>query len=57
MPAFFDPARPIATCTAETCDDCPAGRLVHCHFQGRELAQFLLIALPPFVLGGAGIVH
>jgi hypothetical protein len=57
MPAFFDPTKPIVTCTAESCEDCPASRLVHCHFRGRELAQFLLNALPLFVLGGAGIVH
>jgi len=57
MPAFLDPTKPIATCTAETCADCPAGRLVHCHFRGPELAQFLLNMLPPFVLAGAGIVR
>ena len=56
MPAFLDPTEPIATCTAESCEDCPAGRLVHCHFRGRELAHFLTTMLPPFVIGGAGIV-
>jgi hypothetical protein len=57
MPAFLDPTQPIATCTATSCEDCPAGRLVHCHFRGRELAHFFSMMLPPFVAGGAGIAH
>ena len=56
MPAFLDPATPIATCVSESCEDCSAGRVVHCHFSGRELAHFLVSMLPPFVIGGAGIV-
>jgi hypothetical protein len=57
MPAFLDSTKPIATCTAESCVDCPAGRVVHCHFRARELAHFLLNVLPAFVIGGAGIVR
>jgi hypothetical protein len=57
MPAFLDPTKPIATCTAESCVDCPAGPVVHCHFRGRELAHFLVNVLPAFVIGGAGIAR
>jgi hypothetical protein len=57
VPAFLDPTKTIATCTAESCEDCPAAGQVNCHFHGRQLAHFLLNALPPFVLAGACIVH
>ena len=57
MPAFLDPTQPIATCTAERCQDCPAGRVLHCHFRGRDLAHFLLNMLPPFTIAGAGIAR
>lgn len=56
MPAFLDPSTPIATCVCESCEGCPAGRQVHCHFRGRELFHFLVSMLPPFVIGGSGIV-
>ena len=57
MPAFLDPTRPIATCTSTTCEGCPAGQLVHCHFRRRDLAHFLSMVLPAFVTGGAGIAR
>jgi hypothetical protein len=57
MPAFLDPTQPIATCTEASCEGCPAGRLVHCHFRGRDLAHFLLNALPTFAIGVAGIAR
>jgi len=57
MPTFLDPTRPIATCSAESCTDCPAGRMVHCHFQGRDLTHFMVNVLPSFVIGGAAIVR
>jgi hypothetical protein len=55
--AFLDPKKPLATCVAETCDNCPVHGTLHCHFQARDLAHFLLIAFPSFLLGGAGIFH
>lgn len=57
MPPFLDPTRPIAACTAETCQDCPAGYQVQCHFTGRDLAHFLLNAMPPFLIGGVAIAR
>lgn len=54
--AFLDPNQPIATCVAESCDGCPVGAAVHCHFRAVDLTHFLLLALPAFLLGGAGIV-
>jgi hypothetical protein len=49
--------KPIATCKAETCDNCPVGKTLHCHFTARDLLRFLLIAAPAFLLGGAGIYN
>ena len=52
---FLDPERPLATCVAESCVGCPVGDKLHCHFRFRELAHFMLISAPLFILGGAGI--
>ncbi len=54
---FLDPSKPIATCVSETCNECPVGETLHCHFSLRDLIHFLLIALPSFLVGGAGIYH
>jgi hypothetical protein len=54
---FLDPENPIATCSSATCDNCPAGNHVHCHFSFKDLLHFLLLATPSFLLGGAGILH
>ncbi len=53
--AFLDPSKPIATCIASDCKNCPVSREVHCHFRLKELAHFLLICLPGFIVGGAGV--
>jgi len=47
--------KPIASCTSATCENCPAGNTLHCHFSRRDLMYFLFIAVPPFVIGGVGI--
>lgn len=54
---FLDPKKPIATCESVSCDDCSVNDMIHCHFRLKDLIHFLLIALPPFLLGGAGIVY
>jgi len=54
---FMDPNKPIATCTSDTCDDCAVSETLHCHFTPKDLIHFLLMASPPFLLGGAGICH
>jgi hypothetical protein len=54
--AFRDPSKPIATCVASECIDCPVSKKVHCHFRPQELAHFLLICLPGFIVGGAGVL-
>jgi len=54
---FLDPKRPIASCVSATCDGCPVGTGLHCHFTLRDLTHFLLIALPSFLVGGAGIYY
>jgi hypothetical protein len=52
---FLDPNKPLATCIAKSCDGCPVRNTLHCHFSPRDLAHFLFISLPVFLLGGAGI--
>ena len=54
---FLSSEKPIATCVSSSCDDCSINETIHCHFQLKDLIHFLLIALPPFLLGGAGIVY
>lgn len=54
--AFPDPSLPIATCVARDCSDCQVAAVVHCHFGPRDLANFLLISMPGFVIGGAGVL-
>jgi hypothetical protein len=54
---FLDPQKPLSTCAASTCSDCPLQSRLQCHFHGKDLAQFLAIAFPPFIVGGIGIVQ
>jgi hypothetical protein len=54
---FLDSEKPIATCESTSCDDCSIEKDIHCHFRLRDLIHFLLIAFPPFLLGGAGIYN
>ncbi|MCP4256003.1 MAG: hypothetical protein GY774_00580 [Planctomycetes bacterium] len=54
--AFSDSSKPIATCAANDCNDCPVRTVVHCHFRPKELAHFLLIVFPCFLIGGAGVL-
>ncbi len=54
--AFPDPSIPIATCKASDCAECPVADSVHCHFRPVELAHFLLICMPTFLVGGAGVL-
>jgi len=54
---FLNPEKPIATCESSSCNDCPVDNIIHCHFKLKDLIHFLLIAFPPFLLGGAGIYH
>ena len=53
--AFPDPTRPIATCSAISCIDCPVSAKIHCHFRPKDLIHFLLISFPGFIIGGAVI--
>jgi hypothetical protein len=54
---FLDPQKPIATCESGTCNDCSVNGDIHCHFSLKDWIHFLLIAFPPFLLGGAGIYY
>lgn len=55
MKLFLDPNKPLATCQSDSCDDCAVSGHLHCHFSLKDWIHFLLIAFPPFFLGGAGI--
>ena len=57
MSLFLDTHKPIATCVSESCDNCSVRDTLHCHFTLKDLTHFLLIALPAFLLGGAGIYY
>ncbi len=52
---FRDPSKPIATCVSKSCDGCKVRSSLHCHFEAKDHIHFLAIALPSFLLGGAGI--
>ena len=54
--AFPDPSIPIATCRSADCAGCPVADCVHCHFRPADLTHFLLISIPVFLVGGAGIL-
>jgi hypothetical protein len=54
--AFLDPAQSLATCARDSCEDCQVAGRIHCHFRPMHLLHFLTMAMPPFLLGGAGIV-
>lgn len=54
--SFLDPSKPIATCEASDCIDCPVEVAVHCHFRPKDLVHFLLICFPGFVIGGAAVL-
>ena len=54
---FVNPNKPILTCKLSSCDDCTIYNNLHCHFRLKDWIHFLLIAFPPFLLGGAGIYH
>ena len=54
--AFLDPTLPIATCDASDCTECPVADSIHCHFRPAELTHFLLISMPAFLVGGAGVL-
>ncbi len=54
--AFPDPSKPIATCVASDCVDCPVQGRIHCHFRPRDLVHFLVLSLPGLIIGGAGVL-
>jgi hypothetical protein len=54
---FLSPTKPLSTCSATACDGCPVQHSLQCHFGGKELGRFMLIALPPFIIGGIGIAQ
>jgi hypothetical protein len=54
---FLDPQRPLSTCSSTTCQGCPLQSRLQCHFHGKDLAQFLAIAFPPFIVGGIGVAR
>ena len=54
---FLNAEKPIQTCQADACENCAVNHSIHCHFKLKDLVHFLLISLPPFLLGGLGIYH
>lgn len=54
---FLDPQKPLATCSSETCANCPFIGRLQCHFGFHGLLRFFGLAFPPFILGGIGIAQ
>ena len=54
---FLNPAKPIATCSSETCEGCEVANSIHCHFSLKDLIHFLTVCLPSLFLGGWGIAN
>ena len=54
---FLDPHKPIETCESISCDGCAIRGRLHCHFSLKDWIHFLLIAIPPFLIGGAGVYY
>lgn len=49
---FLDPKKPLYECKENTCDGCSIASKLTCHFNGRQLAIFLLLNIPLFVTAG-----
>jgi hypothetical protein len=54
--AFPDPAKPIRTCKEADCTDCSVPGSIECHFRRSQLLHFLVISVPAFLVGGAGVL-
>ena len=48
---MFDP---IATCKEKNCDGCEVASRVHCHFRISDWFKFIVIAVPPIIVGAVG---
>lgn len=57
MSLFLDPQKPLTTCSSPDCLNCPVKEQIVCHFNGRQLARFLLITLPFFILSCIGLIR
>jgi hypothetical protein len=49
---FLDPNKPLHTCKFESCNNCEVSEKLNCHFDIKQLIRFLIIAFPPFIIGG-----
>ena len=46
---------PIATCREPTCQGCDVANRVHCHFALKDWFKFIVVAVPPIILGAIGV--
>ena len=49
---FLDPKQPLHSCVEKNCDNCDVSNELNCHFSGKQLIKFLLIAFPFFIYSG-----
>lgn len=47
---FLDHEKPLHTCINENCNNCDIGSELNCHFNIKQLAKFLLIVFPSFII-------
>lgn len=52
-----DKLKPIVECEAESCASCDLTGKLHCHFTLRDLFHFMVLSLPPFLIGGASVLE
>lgn len=43
---FLDPNKPLHTCKEKSCEGCNISHKLVCHFNGRQLALFMLLSVP-----------
>ncbi|MBN2851241.1 MAG: hypothetical protein JXQ23_00735 [Clostridia bacterium] len=55
MKMFLDKNKPLHTCDEKSCDHCDVKELVYCHFNMKLLFQFIIVAIPCFIIGGIGV--
>jgi hypothetical protein len=52
---FLDFNKPLNSCLQSSCEDCPLLDSLHCHFKGVDLAKFLTVVFPAFIIGCVGV--
>ncbi|MBN1412832.1 MAG: hypothetical protein JW969_18470 [Spirochaetales bacterium] len=52
---FLDSGKTLSTCGRNTCEECDVSGRLKCHFNGKQLAVFLGMVAPLFIIAGYSI--